>query len=112
MARLRVNNQSGSLSGTLAAGATTISFAVAPGFPTIASPDYVAIVLDYGTTSEEIVWMTAYTASATTGTIVRGQEGSSNVNHNATPVKWVHGPTAQDFFPSAGELLSRFALVR
>ena len=94
--RLRYNNQSGSLGASLSSGGTTITFGAAPGFATIVSPDYIPLVLEYGSTTEEIVWLTAYTAGATTGTIVRGQEGSTGISHSSG-VSWANNATAFDF---------------
>lgn len=93
--RAHYNNQGGITGASLTSGGTTLTFGTAPGFPTIASPAYVAVTLDPGTASEEIVHITAYTAGATTATIVRNQEGSAGVSHT-NGATWVHGPTALD----------------
>ena len=44
----------------------------------------------------EIVYLTAYTAGQTTGTILRGQEGTTAVGHGAG-VTWQCGPTVLDY---------------
>lgn len=99
MARLRFDNISSRGTSnpiTFADGTTTTgTFSSAPGFPTIASPDYAVITVDPDTSAEEIVYLTAFTAGATTGTFTRAQEGTSGAAHSSKP--WVHAPTAQDF---------------
>lgn len=75
---------------------TTITWPSAPSnLPTIASPDYVVLVLEPNTVNEEIVYLTAYTAGATSGTVTRAQEGTTGQIH--TSVAWVNGPTLSDF---------------
>lgn len=100
--RLRYNNQFGSLGADPGSSGTTITFGQTPGFPTIADPNYVAIVLDPDSATEEIVWLTAYTSGQLTGTISRGQEGTTGVAHPSGT--WRHGPTAQDFAGPIGTL--------
>jgi len=83
MARLRYNNQYGALatSGTdvtNSTSATLINFAVAPNFATIVAPDYIPLPLDAGKAGMEIVWLTAYTAGATSGTVTRAAEDATN----------------------------------
>jgi hypothetical protein len=99
VARLRKNNISGTASSngiTLADGSTTtVSWASAPGFPTIVAPDYYVVIAEPDTANEEIMYLTAFTSGATTGTVTRAQEGTSGRAHAATA--WTHGPTAQDF---------------
>lgn len=103
MARLRSNFQTGSLGASLTNNGGTITFAVAPNFATIVAPDYIPITLEPNPVgaapgNAEVVWLTAYTAAATTGTIVRGKEGTAGVAHN-NGVAWVHGPTVWDMPP-------------
>ena len=98
--RLRYNNSAGTLGALLSSGGTTITFASAPSFATIVSPDYIPLVLDppQGATpnpSFEIVYLTAYTSGGTSGTITRGQEGTSGVGHNNGSV-WAMAPTTLD----------------
>lgn len=93
MARLRTNFQKGTLGAALTVSGTTITFASAPGFPTVADGDVVVIVLD--APDPEIVHLTAYTAGATTGTIARGKEGTTAVAH-VSGVAWRHGPIVSD----------------
>ena len=66
------------LTGAINASATTITVAAVSGFP--ASYPY-TLALDYDTSSEELVNVTA--AAGTTLTIVRGQDGTTGVSHDA-----------------------------
>lgn len=92
--RKRFNFESGTLGAALAAGATTIDFGTAPGFPTLAADEFIPISID----DKEIVYLTAYTAAQTTGTIQRGREGTADQAH-ASGVGWDHGPMANDLLP-------------
>lgn len=85
MARLRYNG----LQTTLGAGltSTTITFAAAlthsngTNVPTITGSDYIPLsILSPAGLLEEIVYLTAYTAAATTGTVTRGREGTPSAN--------------------------------
>jgi hypothetical protein len=109
MGVIRTNNISGTASGngiTFANGSTTSgSWASAPAFATIAAPDIAKIVVEPDTANEEIVYLTAYTAAATSGTFTRAQEGTTGRAHSATA--WVHGPTAADFKDPERRLMSR-----
>lgn len=106
-ARLRLNGVlCGTVLPTLGAAltddvGTTITFADVLNFggtqavPTFADPIYLPLVIDPDSATEEIVWLTAYTEGATTGTILRAQENSIGIAHsNGAPI--VHGPTAAD----------------
>lgn len=103
MARLRYNGVRSALGGTgLAPAGTTITFTAAlahagGAVPTITGSDYIPLTI-YGTDglAEEIVWLTAYTSGALTGTITRAQEGTTAATHAAGAVV-DHGPTALDF---------------
>lgn len=68
----------------------------------IGSTQHLTITLDPGATAgaPEIIYVTAHTASATTATILRGQEGTTARSH-AQNTPWVHGATARDFTPTA-----------
>lgn len=95
--RVRVNNVQGTLGTTLLIAGTTIDFGSAPsGVPTIDSTKHLPIIIEPDTPSEEIVYLTTYTAGNATGTVLRGQEGTTAVQHLAT-AKWIHGPTKRDF---------------
>lgn len=100
MARLRFNNQAGTLSADPGTGGT-LAFQIAPAWPTIVAPDYVPVQLDPGTSVFEIAWVTAYTVGALTATATRAAEDGANwpaVAHPG-PGKWAHGPTVMDFLP-------------
>lgn len=99
MARLRYNGlKTGaagspvalSLGASLTDSATSVTFNAAlthangTAVPTLAGSDYIPLaILDTSGNLTEIVWLTAYTAAATTGTISRGQEGTSGVAHSS-----------------------------
>ena len=79
------------LTGAVNGSATSITVASVSGFP--ASYPY-TLALDYDTASEELVNVTA--AAGTTLTIVRGQDGTSGVAHDAgAQVK--HVASARDY---------------
>lgn len=121
MAILRVNNV-GDPTGTVnpitltTSGTTTVTWASAPAnMPTVASPNILKLIAEPNTPAEEIMYLTAYTAGATSGTVLRAQESSPGNLHTAKP--WIHGPTAADFPPltTPGDLLvggSNGALTR
>lgn len=116
MARLRYNGlATGSagalaaltLGGSLTSSATSVTFSAAlthsngTAVPTIAGSDYIPLsILDASGNVAEIVHLTAYTSGATTGTITRGQEGTTGVAHSSA-VKVVNGPTVLDVEPGA-----------
>jgi hypothetical protein len=79
------------LTGAINASATTITVAAVSGFP--ASYPY-TLALDYDTSSEELVNVTA--AAGTSLTIVRGQDGTSGVSHDAGAVV-KHVASARDY---------------
>lgn len=100
MARLRYNNQAGTLAADPGTG-PSLSFALAPDWATVGAPDYIPIVLDPGTGLFEIAWVTAFTVGGTTATATRAAEDGANwpaVAHPG-PGKWAHGPTVMDFLP-------------
>lgn len=80
---------------------TTITFPAALTYsggavPTIAGGDYLALsLLDSAGCLAEVVHLTAYTSGGTTGTIVRGVEGSTAQAH-ASGAVLRHGATALD----------------
>lgn len=69
------------LTGAVNSSGTTITVAAVSGFP--ASYPY-TLALDYDTSSEELVNVTA--AAGTSLTIVRGQDGTTSVAHDAGAV--------------------------
>lgn len=93
MARLRYNGLVSTLGGSgLTSGATSVTFAAAlthsggTAVPTL-SGDYIPLtLLNTSGVPVEIVYLTAYTSGATTGTIVRGREGTTGVAHSAGAV--------------------------
>lgn len=103
MAVLKINNV-GDTTGSVnpitlsSIGATTATWPSAPAnMPTVASPDILKLVVEPGTPNEEILYVTAFTAGASSATVTRAQEGSAARAHSATP--WAHGSTAADFSP-------------
>lgn len=99
MARLRYNGLatgaadstvSLTLGGSLTNSATSVTFSAAlthsngTAVPTITGTDYIPLaILDANGHLSEVVWLTAYTAAATSGTIARGKEGTSGVAHSS-----------------------------
>lgn len=88
MSRLRYNGIQTTLGATL--NSTTITFAAALTYnngtnvPTIVAGDYIPLsILSPAGLLEEIVYLTAYTAAATTGTVVRGREGTPSANRSS-----------------------------
>lgn len=95
MGRIRTNFQKGTLGASLTNSGTTITFASAPGFATLAAGDYIPLVLGYDEADPEIVYLTAYTSAATSGTIARGKESTSGTARDNGD-KWLHGVLAGD----------------
>lgn len=90
--RKRYPFEYGDLAAGLTAGGTTITFNAAPGFATLGTDEYIPISLPSG---QEIVHLTGYTAGQTTGTIERGQEGTSATTHTSGD-SWIQAPTHND----------------
>lgn len=90
---LTANFLNGTLGANLTTSGTTITFGVAPPFPTLVSPQFIKLVLDF----TEVVYLTAYTSGATTGTILRGQEGTTGKAHSSGSGTWWNNPTTQNF---------------
>lgn len=88
--RARGNFVSGTLSVALTNVATSMSSAGLANLPVVDTTNHAAIAIE-----NEIVWVTAHTAGATTATILRAQEGTTAATH-ALNVAWQHGPTALD----------------
>ena len=102
MSRLRYNF----ITGLCSLSNTTLTLAT--GIPVnVSSPNYLPIGINpapFTTTSgtptnTEIVWVTNYTAGATTATVTRGQEGTSALSSTVWPIgtPYASGPTTQDF---------------
>lgn len=93
------------LGGSLTNSATAVTFNAALTYangtavPTITGSDYIPLeILDVNGHLSEIVWLTAYTSAATSGTITRGKEGTAGVVH-ASGDKIVHAVLADDVAP-------------
>lgn len=90
MARLRYNLVQATLGADLLSGSSSITFNTAlteggVNIPTISGGDIIALRVD-----QEIMHLTAYTAGATTGTVLRAQEQSEEADHyTASPVRHV-----------------------
>jgi hypothetical protein len=113
--RRRTNNALGTLGASLTNSGTTITFASAPGLPSLGAGEYTPLVLEPPSASApsanfEVVYLTAYSSPATTGTISRGQEGTTAVAH-ANGAAWVCGPTNVDFPTSLGPQTTMLGLT-
>jgi hypothetical protein len=107
MARLRYNGLSSTLGGSLTSSATSVTFGAAlthsngTAVPTISGSDYIPLaILDTSGHLSEVVYLTAYTSGATSGTIARGKEGTTGVSHSSGDAV-IHGPTASDITASS-----------
>lgn len=105
---LRANGVAGKLSADLAIGASSMSSGGLADLPAVASPDIAKVTLfqtdaNGRVTKQEIVHVTAHTASATSATIVKGKESTSDQawNGSSAPDSWVHAPTGDDWMPRA-----------
>jgi len=97
--RVRQGFMSGTITDNpLTSGATTFNSAALASVVAVGSTEQVAVTLDPtgSAGAPEIVWITAHTASATSATILRGQEGTTARQH-ASGISWVHSPTTKDF---------------
>ncbi len=98
MARLRTNNVFGTTTNNpLASGGTSLSSAGLANLVAVTGSDYAVVTLDPNRVhgAPEIVYVTAHTAANSSGTILRGQEGTAARSHPAGTF-WVHGATALD----------------
>lgn len=98
MARLRSNNVFGTLTNNpLTNTGTTMNSAGLANLVAVAGVDRAVITLDPNRVNgaPEIVYVTAHTGSATSATILRGQEGTAARQHPSGTF-WVHAPTALD----------------
>ena len=99
MARLRSNNVFGTVDNNpLAAGGTSLSADELANLVAVTGTDTAVITLDPNRVNgaPEIVYVTAHSASATTATILRGQEGTAARAHPQGTF-WVHAATRVDF---------------
>jgi hypothetical protein len=101
--RLRKKNITGTLNGSLAAGATTLAItpdATSDSLPAVSSPFIMAVTIEPDTANEEVIWITSCSAAATSSiTIVKGQENTNDITHS-TGVAYKHGPTILDHPPT------------
>lgn len=88
--RVRGNLVAGTLTAALTNVATSMSSAGLANLPVVDATSHAAVVIE-----NEIVYVTAHTAGATTATISRGQDGTTAAAHNSG-VAWVHGPVVSD----------------
>ena len=82
----------------LTSGATTFNSAALASLVAIGTTEHAAITLDPDGVggAPEVVIVTAHTASATSATVLRGQEGTTARAHNLSTA-CVHSPTVRDF---------------
>jgi hypothetical protein len=90
----------------LSSGATTINSSAFAALPTVTAPDILWLTLDPDAANgaPEIVRVTAHTASATSVTVSRGQQGTTQRSHPQN-TKWAHAVTKTDldeFLKSVG----------
>ena len=94
--RTRANFKSGTIVGTISAGATTFVSDKLTGLAAISATEHAVLVLNPTGTSPEIVYVSAHTASSSTATIIRGREGST-ATEQGNGATWIHVPTAYDY---------------
>jgi hypothetical protein len=98
LSKKRYNFASTTLGAQLTAAATSITLAAAlkeggasgTNIPTLGTDEYLVLAI-----GDEVLYLTAYTSGATSGTVSRGQEGTIDATHaNGTPINNV--PTKYD----------------
>lgn len=110
MARLRYSSLSGALDSAADDSTGSLSSPDFAGLPVVASPDYLALILDPTETDgdPEIIYVTAHTSAATTITATRGREqahgGIAGRAHDSGTA-WHHGPTPGEFIGDVHGLL-------
>lgn len=107
------NFQSGTLSADITNTATSFSSAGLANLQVVASPDTMWIVLDPEASAgaPEIVQVTVHTSSATSATIVRGQQGTTARAH-LTGVVWRASLTKSDVVPWANRTFGACAVYQ
>ena len=95
MARIRSNFFSGTLSSQLLSGSTTLMSAALASFPEVAGSDVAYLVVDPDGTTPEIVKVTAHATSATSATVERGQDSTTDRTWSAG-VTVMQAPVASD----------------
>jgi len=108
--RKRADGVAGALSSGVAIAATSMSSAGLADLPVIDSTNHAALTLfttdaNGRITKREVVYVTAHTASATSATIVKAQEGTTDQAWS-TGDKWVHGATVSDISPGLIDYLT------
>ncbi len=102
--RFRGDGVAGQLSSGISIGATSMSAAALADLPAVSSSQYVAVTL-YNTdatgriTKREVVHITAHTSSATSATIVKAQEGTTDQAWSTTD-PFAASACAKDFASS------------
>lgn len=101
--RVRSGGVTGKLSADIAIGGVSMQSAALADLPAVDSTNHAAITLfqtdaNGRVTKREIVYVTAHTAGATTATIAKGKEGTTDQTWNGTsaPDSFVHAPTVRD----------------
>ena len=100
MTQLYVNRGETLLNATLANGATSATILDGSVFPAIVAPDFMLVTLENGA-NMEIVKITAHTASSTTITIARGQEGTTQYAGT-----WAVGTTVKNLLTAGAKNFS------
>jgi len=97
MARKYQNFISGTLGTGISSTDTALSSTGLSAMTAVSNPDVMAVILDPAGVNgaPEIIHVVAHSASATTATVLRGQEGTTARSHNSG-VAWVHGITDTD----------------
>lgn len=92
--------------------ATTINSAALASLPAIVAPKIAVLILDPtgSAGAPEVVHVTAHTGSATSATVTRGAEGSTNRQH-ASGIAWVQGPTIIDIEEDFATTIRRHILA-
>lgn len=103
--RTRANFKSGTIVGTISAGATTFVSDKLTGLAAISATEHAVLVLNPTGTSPEIVYVSAHTASSSTATIIRGREGST-ATEQGNGATWIHVPTASDYVRTVADTAS------
>lgn len=106
--RKRADGVGGALSSALGVGAVAMASAALADLPAVDSTAHAAITLyaadpDGRVTAREVVYVTAHTAGDTNATVLRAQEGTSELAWSSGAT-WVHGPTKRD--TAAGRLVA------
>lgn len=102
--RLRVNSIGGLIEDNpLTNVATALNSAALAAVPLVDTTNYLPIVIDPDGIegAPEIAYVTAHVVAATSGTLLRGQEGTAAI-HRSQGIPWVHAPTVKDYDGAGG----------